>query len=290
MLRPFLGISKAEILGYLERRSIPYSTDSTNLGDAYARNRLRHGILPLLSAAIPGWQGGLLETARKALAEDEALSLWVSRVGFVEEPEGRLSAPASLLNEPNAIRERALIVAAAQLSGAARISSRFAGAAMSALSQGAASYRGAGFFLERKEGRLYVSRSLDFPRPGGYFVEIDAPGPSGIEIHVGHIFLRAFWTAGPGAPGIREGAFSFPLIVRSRRPGDALPIRGGRKPLDELFTEWGLQGPARDRVPVVEDEKGIVAVLGAQYGCRDRYRPSAERDDVRALFIQVKGA
>ncbi|MBL8967808.1 MAG: tRNA lysidine(34) synthetase TilS, partial [Spirochaetaceae bacterium] len=103
--------------------------------------------------------------------------------------------------------------------------------------------------------------------------------------------VAARWTEGPGAEGIREDCFAFPLVVRSRRPGDTIALPRGRKPLDELLSEWRVPERARAQLPLVEDRDGIVAVLGAAYGGKDRYR---HRDGLgpagRFLAITVKGA
>lgn len=42
IIRPLLGVSRAEIEQYLKEAGQPYCTDSTNALDVYARNRIRH--------------------------------------------------------------------------------------------------------------------------------------------------------------------------------------------------------------------------------------------------------
>jgi tRNA(Ile)-lysidine synthase len=48
VVRPFLEISKAEILGYLHERDLPYRHDATNSDPALLRNWLRLELLPAL--------------------------------------------------------------------------------------------------------------------------------------------------------------------------------------------------------------------------------------------------
>jgi hypothetical protein len=72
-------------------------------------------------------------------------------------------------------------------------------------------------------------------------------------------------------------------------------MKDGNKRLDLLFSEWAMRQDARGKAPVVEDRDGIVAVLGAAYGGKDRYRarPRGERPDgecERRLSVIVKGA
>lgn len=48
--RPLLGASKAEIIGYAMSHSLPWREDSTNESFKYLRNRIRHMVMPRLSA------------------------------------------------------------------------------------------------------------------------------------------------------------------------------------------------------------------------------------------------
>jgi tRNA(Ile)-lysidine synthase len=303
--RPLLGLGKAELLSYLEERGVGYSLDSTNSGEDYLRNRLRHGVIPRLDEAFPAWSAGLLATAAKAAEDEEALAAWAGRSGFRPgEGAKALRAPASLLGEPAAVRRRAFLSAASGLLPGRRISSRLADAAFKALGKGARRYVGGGLELAREGESLSLGLALDFPRDDGYFVMIGGPVNEPFSLGIGRVRVEALWIFQDNAMGkaqtscgIREGAFSFPLIVRSRRPGDALPIRGGNKPLDDLFSEWGILAALRTRIPVIEDRDGIVAVLGSGFGYRDRFRPCGAIDSQsvgdgngRVLCIKVKGA
>jgi tRNA(Ile)-lysidine synthase len=289
VVRPFLGLSKTELLAYLERRGLPFSTDSTNAGEDYARNRLRHRVLPVLERFFPGWEAGVGLSARKAGMDEEALALRAG--GFAFGWQGRnLVAGAALLDEPDAVRYRALLSAAGSLSKGRRVPFRLVEAAFAALDSGARSYRGGGLEFRREGDRLMLASALDFPGYRGYFVEIADPGSGRLERGAGRIRVSASWQRGGTTTGLRRDAFSFPLVVRSRRPGDELAIRGGSKRLDVLFSEWGVATADRDRIPVLEDRDGVVAVLGAGYGGRDRYRHNDGCESDVRLSIQVKGA
>lgn len=54
IVRPFLPVTKADILEFLKHHEIPYRHDPSNDKDAYRRNRLRHHVLPLLKEEFPG--------------------------------------------------------------------------------------------------------------------------------------------------------------------------------------------------------------------------------------------
>jgi len=53
VIRPLLKIRRDEIINYLTKNGIRYSTDSTNLSDKYTRNYIRHKIIPELEKINP---------------------------------------------------------------------------------------------------------------------------------------------------------------------------------------------------------------------------------------------
>ena len=53
LLRPFLTITRADVLAYLTSINQPYRTDSTNADTRFTRNRIRHELLPLLKSFNP---------------------------------------------------------------------------------------------------------------------------------------------------------------------------------------------------------------------------------------------
>lgn len=62
-LRPLLGISRNEILQYLDAIGQDYVTDSTNLEDDAQRNKLRLDVIPLLEKVTPAAKQNILRMA-----------------------------------------------------------------------------------------------------------------------------------------------------------------------------------------------------------------------------------
>lgn len=52
LIRPLLDISREDIETYLRDKGLSWCTDETNLGDDYARNRIRHNLLPLAASQV----------------------------------------------------------------------------------------------------------------------------------------------------------------------------------------------------------------------------------------------
>jgi tRNA(Ile)-lysidine synthase len=70
LARPLLGFIRAETTAYCEQRGLAWREDSSNAELAYARNRVRHGLLPELAKIHPAAAENVLRTA--ALLRDEA--------------------------------------------------------------------------------------------------------------------------------------------------------------------------------------------------------------------------
>lgn len=70
VIRPLLGVSRKEILDWLEDQHYEYVTDSTNLSDAYTRNFIRLRVLPLLEELNPSVRQTLSRTAEHLSAAE----------------------------------------------------------------------------------------------------------------------------------------------------------------------------------------------------------------------------
>lgn len=74
LIRPLLGVGRADILGYLDERCHPYRTDSTNALTDAARNRLRQEGMAALTAINPRAAVHIADCAARLRAEDEYLN------------------------------------------------------------------------------------------------------------------------------------------------------------------------------------------------------------------------
>ena len=71
ILRPLLDITKEEIVEWLQQRSQPWATDSTNLdADAAMRNKLRLEVIPLLQQLNPAFVESASHTMQRLAASE----------------------------------------------------------------------------------------------------------------------------------------------------------------------------------------------------------------------------
>jgi tRNA(Ile)-lysidine synthase len=70
LARPLLDTTRAETTAYCEARGLTWREDESNADPAFARSRIRHGLLPELERVHPAAAANVLRTA--ALLRDEA--------------------------------------------------------------------------------------------------------------------------------------------------------------------------------------------------------------------------
>lgn len=305
LARPFLALKKADLVAYLDARGLGYRDDSTNASGLYLRNRIRSGLTPAIAEIFPSYLGALVSLAEKAAADDEALVSWAKSL-----VRGGVVPASRYLAAPQAVRLRIIFILGDEaLAGRpegelseTRIPWRFArdlDRKILALGDAAGvsdprrlgSWSGIAFSLADGDIRAAPDAAgrvaLGQAPAGGYALAMRGPG----EYRIGTDgSCTVYWRDGGTGPGPREGSFRWPLVIRSRRPGDRLATALGSKSPDELVSEQGLPASARDGVPVLEDPDGLVAVLASAYGGIDRYRRRElnQRAD-RALAIELKG-
>jgi tRNA(Ile)-lysidine synthase len=111
IVRPLLEIDRLEVERYLRERNIAWRTDSTNASTAFARNRIRHELLPQLTRDWnPAIAETLAHTADWAQAEE---AYWESELARL--------ASAHLIFEPPTVLMQVCPVAALPLAVARRL-------------------------------------------------------------------------------------------------------------------------------------------------------------------------
>ncbi len=279
--RPLLSLPKSALAAYLEERGLIWSEDSTNAELDYARNRARHVLIPALDAVFPGWRKAIARTAAKAALEDEALEALAPEAEWTRSGDrwtcesSRFEGTALALAVRMLARGSDLALASTDGPDGARLPwNTLASAAKGAADGKPFRSRGGGLLLESDGRRVSIrfqgGRAEDAgTRERILRVRVDEPGP----IVVGkREVLRIYWTDG-GEAGLPEGSFSFPLTLRTRRPGDPGHPVGDGAPDPEGFP-----------LLVAEDEAGLACLVGAPAGRRDFPR-SARPTGGRRLVI-----
>jgi len=73
LLRPLLGVTRAELLAHLGDLGQPFRTDSSNSDLRFTRNRIRAELLPLLRSFNPG----VVDVLGRLAAQAEETAAWI---------------------------------------------------------------------------------------------------------------------------------------------------------------------------------------------------------------------
>ena len=276
LVRPLLGFTREDTAAYCVERGLAWREDETNASAAYARNRIRAGLVPAFRRVHPAAEDNVLAVARILRDEAEVLD---ELVGQVLGDGGHVSL-AALRALPAALRRLVIQRLADEAAGG------FApGAASRAEEIAALSDRGTAL-LDVGNGLRAIAQYGEL-RFEGLVAEPVSPEPVRLAIPgtawFGGCEVRCEIAEPALEAGVLDrGALGLELLVRSWRPGDRIaPLGlGGTKTLQDLFVERRVPRGERNRVAVVEAGGEIAWVAGLAMSERFKVTP-ATRDAVR---------
>jgi tRNA(Ile)-lysidine synthase len=97
LVRPLLGVSREQTAAHCAARGLVWREDESNESPAYARNRVRHELLPALTDAMPGLAEALLATARGAASWRETLDAHAASISRVADDGGAVAVDVATL-------------------------------------------------------------------------------------------------------------------------------------------------------------------------------------------------
>jgi tRNA(Ile)-lysidine synthase len=295
VVRPLLALPRRRTRELATAAGLSFRDDPSNAEPAYARNRIRNEVLPVLAEIAPAAEQTIASTWAELAEESEALEALAERaLAEAGAGGGAVAASGAALAElPPALARLAL----------RRLAERSAG-------------RQVALGGERSAEILRLARS-----PEGGVVELG----SGVEAQIehGHVRFRAERPAEaapaqvnlqvPGGASFgewrlraelldeRPAAFAGPeeatldaealggeLVVRSWRDGDRMRPLGleGSKSLQDLFTDAKVPRSLRRRLPVVVAAGRIAWVAGVAVSEEFKLREGGER----AVLLTARAA
>lgn len=273
IIRPMLNVTRADVVAFLQEYCLTCVQDSSNDTDAFLRNRLRHHVMPLLEQENPRLAENLSAMAL-TLRQDEAFlqqqakrqaTLNVTALGQMEDPLRNRVIEGFLKEQGVREPEYRHIAAVSDLIFSQKPSARV-----------------------HLPGGVTVERCYDVLRvcPEGAFLpmELHCPGETVIE----SLGLKV--TCRQAQQSCNSGntftvAPSGKVWLRSRLPGDEIRLPGGTKSLKKLFIDRKIPASQRSLIPVLADEKGVLAVYGMGV---NRNRIPSELPGVQFIFTKTE--
>ena len=249
LIRPMLNITRRQVEGFLAEYHIPHIEDSSNAGDAFLRNRIRHQVMPLLQAENPRLAENVSAMAQRLRWDEQALAQLAEYEALPDITQLKTLAPAvrsrmleHFLKE-NGVREpEAQHIALAE------------SLVFSPKPSAVAEFPGS-VCISRNYDRLELLNreaplaAYILPRDG----VMEIPGwritvsPAKEIINTERIF-----TVQP------QGE----MILRCRQSGDAIKLSGGTKTVKKLFIDRKIPAHQRLQIPVIADDVGLLGVYG----------------------------
>lgn len=250
LIRPMLDVTRTEVEAYLAENWISHVEDSSNGTDAFLRNRIRHGVMPLLKAENPSLAVNLSAMAQRLRQDEETLShlaeaLDPSDVSAMREAEPALRRRAldrllkeSGLPEPNAshIAQGESLIFSENPSAFAKFPR--------------------GVTLRRNYDRLEAERLVPELEPVTLNIGERAALSTGVEV------LCEPAEEPENTPDSFTVCTSGPITIRPRATGDEITLPGGTKSLKKIFIDRKIPASQRLRVPVAVDGGGVLGIQG----------------------------
>ena len=249
VIRPMLSCTRQQVEAFLEEYHISHITDSSNEGDAYLRNRLRHHVMPLLKQENPRLAENLSAMALRLREDEQVLSELAKQDADIPAlrsmPRPQRKRVLERFLKENGVREPEAehLALAEALVFSEKPSAR-------------ADFPG-GVAVGRRYDRLVVLEKQEtlakrqLPCPGKIILEdlgltVSCEPAKNIENG------PAVFTVEPNGD----------MYIRARMSGDAMRRSGGTKSLKKLLIDRKIPAFQRDQIPVLADEKGVLGVYG----------------------------
>ncbi len=290
IVRPLIHLQRTEVLAYLNERSIDYVQDESNQDLSFARNRIRHELIPLLEQQYnPNIVATLHRTADLCHEEESwlqnMLEPMVRRAIAQKSDTILLLGIDDLQNAPLGLQRRTIRDALRAWRGhLRRITAAHIDAVANLLpprSMGKRLSLPGRITVQRTAGHLCFETgatrgtSPKEQRPG-FCHMVRSPDDLPAVFNVPHGKVQLTWDRrmpsdpNPWSNGCTDAAWfdldrlCFPLTVRSVMPGDRLtPFgMGGSQKLKKLLIDRKIPRAERDQVPILLSARNIIWVAG----------------------------
>lgn len=316
VIRPILCLERQEVEEYLKVRGIPFCRDSTNQGDDYARNRIRHHILPYAEQQISSGVVGHMYRTADILTEEEDYLAGQTREALARCAVFSREASRSLwravveteefLKEHTALQKRMILALAKELSPTGRDISMTHVEDVLKLFQGAGSRRvdlPMGLQARREYTKVILERSRAMcpaqKEPFRKQVFLPVEGGRMVRAELGSLGCMEFSViSGENCAEVPRNKYTKwfdydkikeSLTVRCRLTGDFLTIGDGsghmiHKSLKDYMVTEKIPREIRNSVPLLAEGSHVLWLAG--YRISEYYKVC--RNTKRILQVQLK--
>ena len=266
VIRPILEMEKKDIIAFCNEHNISYVTDSTNAVNDYTRNKIRNQIIPLLKEIN---SGVIKNTSRATEAlKNDSLCLQSIASDFIKQFSDDNSIELeTLCNAPASIVNRALIGIYAKISSGKTLEATHVTAIKELAKKGiphSSVSLPAGIEAKIENSRLCFALAEQNTECADFNIAlkdgINTIDGANIDIFVNiepyskNIYKKSILLS------IQSAKINGALVARSRQAGDKILLGSIHKSVKKLMNEKKIPIELRNRIPIICDENGILAV------------------------------
>ncbi len=235
VIRPMLTVTRADVEALLSEYCVDHIEDSSNSGDDFLRNRLRHRVMPLLKEENPRLSENLSAMALRLRLDEQALAEHAAFDGTPQIHQLREMAPA--------VRSRALekFLKQSGVKEPEAVHIRQAEALV---------------FSDNPSARANFPGGITIGRYYGTLERIEASAAPRCE------FTCCEATEICNTPKIFTVNPVGKLSIRSRQSSDVIRLSGGTKSIKKLFIDRKIPAAIRPSIPILCDDLGILGIPG----------------------------
>ncbi|MBR6541627.1 MAG: tRNA lysidine(34) synthetase TilS, partial [Anaerotignum sp.] len=285
--RPLLFCSREEIEQYCKEHGLAWREDASNQEEKYTRNKLRLKVLPVLEEVNPKAVEHISETAELLALDEDFLEQQASACyedAKMDAPAGEVHLNRTKLQELHpAMKKRVLRKAMAEF-----LSADVSQVQIQALEDLLENETGksrdflGGIRVENQYDSMVFS--LEKEKTEGYCYAL----PVGEEIFVSekNMTVMAWLSEKYEVDSEDTKCFDFDkvsgkLFCRTRKPGDLIALKNGRKKIKDLFIDEKVPRSERDILPLITVGEEVLWAKGLRVS--ENFRP----DDDTKIYLHI---
>ena len=279
-VRPLLFCTREQIEEYCKEKSIEFVTDSTNLTDEYARNKIRHNVIPVLKSINPSVERAVLRTT--ASLKEDTIFLGELAQDYIN--ENTTCDNELILNSFSilhlSLAKRVIINYVKKINADISLEAVHIDAILNIIRNTGSVNLPNGFIAKVQGGKLKVLKSGQEEEKSQFFTKIT-------KVRKNEDFFKNINNL------LLKNALDCDKIIgklemRTRNAGDSVRLknRGCTKALNKLYNEYKVPQEDRENLPVLSDDKGVVWVYGI--GVAHRCAVGSDTENIYVIEAEKK--
>jgi tRNA(Ile)-lysidine synthase len=283
IIRPLINCGRSEIIDFLEKEGIAYRIDETNFSTDTDRNFIRNQVMPLVRRRFPNFGMPLKRTMELIKVEDDFLeeeTLKIYSAAVHDQGESLAVNISALRGVPGVLIARVFLRALQEFFG---VEIRWRQAHLESISWLVRSNNPSsmldlpeGIKLVKEYDRIVISRHKEIELSQPEITRISGPGKISMSKSGGTIELNVLPREqnlqiernSPGKVFFDADLISFPLILRSPRPGDRFRPwgPGGTRKLKKVLIDLKIPRLKRQQLQLLLKDDEILWIPGIRRG------------------------